>query len=121
MSTIKKILVADDDNFMRLSLKTVLEKENYTVITVNDGKEAVTAFKDHQPDCVLLDGLMPNVDGFTACREIRALKQGKAVPVLIVSGLSKAEIKSGYPDTRATGYISKPIDWLKMLKKIESL
>lgn len=118
---IKKILIADDDNFMRLSLKTVLEKENYTVITVNDGKEAVDAFKVHQPDCVLLDGLMPNVDGFTACQEIRALKQGKAVPILIVSGLSKAEIKSDYPGTRVTGYIGKPIDWLKLLKKIESL
>ncbi len=74
MSTIKKILIADDDKFMRLSLKAVLEKENYMVITANDGNEAVAAFKDSQPDCVLLDGLMPNVDGFTACLQIRSLK-----------------------------------------------
>ncbi len=121
MSIINKILIADDDPFMLLSLKTVLEKENYMVVAVNNGKEAVAEFKKNPADCVLLDGLMPNLDGFTACREIRALKQGKAVPILIVSGLTKAEIKSEYPETKATGYIAKPIDWLKLIKKIATL
>ncbi len=121
MPAINRILIADDDKFMLLSLKTVLEKENYAVIAVNNGEEAVAAFKKAPADCILLDGLMPELDGFSACREIRTLPQGKAVPILIVSGLTKAEIKSDYPDTKATGYIAKPIDWLKLLKKIESL
>lgn len=121
MTAIKTILVADDDSFMRLSLKKVLEKAGYTVIEANDGKEAVDAFNKFHPDCVLLDGLMPNLDGFTACNQIRQSQQGKAVPVLIVSGLSKKEIKTDYPGTLATGYVSKPIDWLKILKKISRL
>ncbi len=121
MSSIKTILIADDDAFMRLSLKTVLEKANYTVIESADGNEAVEAFNANQPDCLLLDGLMPDKDGFTACNEIRAQKEGKAVPIFIVSGLSKAEIKTDYPGTRATGYIPKPIDWAKLLKRLKVL
>jgi len=121
MTSIKKILIADDDTFMLLSLKTVLEKENYIVISSSDGNEAIAAFKEHQPDCVLLDGLMPNLDGFSACNEIRATAQGKGVPILIVSGLTKEEIRAQYPDIKATGYLPKPIDWLNLLKKISKL
>lgn len=121
MPSIKTILIADDDTFMRKSLKTVLEKENYTVIESADGNEAVDAFRAKQPDCLLLDGLMPVKDGFTACNEIRAQKEGKAVPIFIVSGLSKDEIKTDYPGTKATGYIPKPIDWIKLIKHLRKL
>ena len=121
MSHIKKILIADDDNFMRLALRKVLEKNDYNVIETVDGQEAVDAFLKYQPDCVLLDGLMPNLDGFSACNKIRASPEGKAVPILIVSGLARDEIKDKYPGTLATGYIGKPIDWVKILKKISQL
>lgn len=121
MPKIHKILVVDDDAFMRLSLKTVLENENYVVIESADGKEAVAAFEEHLPDCVLLDGLMPNLNGFTACNEIRAMQHGKAIPIFIVSGLSKDEIKKEYPNTKATGYIFKPIDWKNLIKVIQKL
>ncbi len=121
MSRIKTILIADDDNFMRLALKKVLEKDNYTIFEAVDGNEAIEVFNLNQPDCVLLDGLMPNLDGFAACNQIRATQRGKAVPILIVSGLSREEIKADYPDTLVTGYISKPVDWDKMLKKISNL
>ena len=93
MPKIHRILIADDDDFMRLSIKTVLENENYSVIESADGKEAIAAFEEYPPDCVLLDGLMPNLSGFEACNEIRAMQQGKVVPILILSGLSKEEIK----------------------------
>lgn len=115
----KKILIADDDSFMLISISTVLENSDYTVIKANDGAEAVTLFKEHLPDCVLLDGLMPNLDGFSACNEIRALKEGKAVPILIVSGLSKDEIQKDYPGTKATAYINKPIDWQLLIKNVK--
>lgn len=121
MSKIQKILIADDDPFMLLSLKTILDNENYSVIESADGNEAVAAFKEHLPDCVLLDGLMPNLDGFSACNEIRALQEGKVVPILIVSGLTKDEVKAQYPNTKATGYIHKPIDWEVLLKKLNKL
>jgi len=121
MSDINKVLIADDDTFMLLSLKTVLEKEGFSVIEAKDGQQAVTAFIEHHPDCVLLDGLMPNMDGFTACNEIRLHPTGKALPILIISGLSRAEIKEKHPDIKATGYIPKPIDWLKLIQKIKKL
>lgn len=121
MPNIHKILVADDDPFMRLSLKTVLENEKYSVIESADGKEAVAAFKEHLPDCVLLDGLMPNLNGFAACNKIRALQQGKVIPIFIVSGLSRDEIKNEYPNTKATGYILKPIEWKSLIKVIQKL
>ena len=121
MPNIKNILIADDDNFMLLSLKTVLEKENFSVIEASDGVDAVEAFQQHKPDCVLLDGLMPNLDGFKACNQIRSLPDGKVVPILIVSGLTREEIKEQFPGTKATGYLPKPIDWLKLISKIKKL
>ena len=117
----KKILIADDDNFMLLSINTVLTSNGYTVIESSDGVEAVAAFKEHHHDCVLLDGLMPNLDGFSACREIRSLPDGKTVPILLVSGLSKDEIKKNHPNTMATGYLGKPIDWELLIKKVAKL
>ena len=117
----KKILIADDDNFMLLSIKTVLTSKGYIVIESSGGIEAIAAFKEHHPDCVLLDGLMPNLDGFAACREIRSLPDGKAVPILLVSGLSKDEIKESHPNTMATGHINKPIDWELLIKKVAKL
>jgi len=121
MPNIKKVLIADDDKFMRLSLKKILENDRYTVIETVDGLEAVDMFNKEQPDCVLLDGLMPNLDGFDACNKIRATKLGKAIPIIIVSGLTRDEIKTDYPNTKATGYITKPIDWNSLLKKISKL
>jgi len=121
MKNIKTILIADDDKFMLLALKTVLEKENYIVTETSDGIEAVSEFKKNTPDCVLLDGLMPNLDGFNACNKIRELPNGKAVPIFIVSGLSKDKIKKDYPNIKATGFMPKPIDWLKMVKRLAIL
>jgi len=64
MADINKVLIANDDTFMLLSLKTVPEKEGFSLIEAKDGQQAVTAFIEHHPDCVLLDGLMSNMDGF---------------------------------------------------------
>lgn len=121
MPNIKTILIADDDKFMRLSLRKVLENNNYSVIETSDGQQAVKVYIELQPDCVLLDGLMPNLDGFDACNEIRITKSGKIVPIFIVSGLTRDEIKSNYPNTKATGYVEKPVDWSSLLKKISKL
>ncbi len=64
---------------------------------------------------------MPKLDGFTACREIHVLQQGKAIPILIVSGLLKKKFSPNILPQRQRVISANPIDWLKLLKKIASL
>src|SRR6056297_1682772 len=80
------ILVVDDDRSTRLVSKKALEQNNYDVIEAENGLEAIDAFKKYRPDLMLLDVVMPEIDGFEACRRIRALPYGAAVPVMIITG-----------------------------------
>lgn len=110
MSRTLKILIADDDNFIRLSLKTVLEHHGHSIIEAVDGEDAVEKFVAEQPDMVLLDGIMPNMDGFTACKAIRDHEKGLGIPIIIVTGLDKDEAKNKHKNAQVTGYLEKSID-----------
>ena len=79
------ILVADDDPVARLVAAAALEADDYAVLTADDGAAAVESFESARPDCVILDVMMPGLDGFSACRSIRRLPHGSDVPVLILT------------------------------------
>ena len=118
MSREVKILIADDDNFIRLSLKTVLEQQGYSVIEAHDGEDAVKKFSQESPDLILLDGIMPKMDGFEACKAIRGHEKGLGVPIIIVTGLDKDNAKVQHKNAQVTGYLEKPIDWKQLTQKI---
>ena len=65
-----KILVVDDDNNICELLRLYLEKEGYTVVIANNGKQAIKVFKDEKPELILLDIMLPELDGWQVCREI---------------------------------------------------
>jgi len=88
-----KILIADDDNTDRLILQTLLLKNNHEVLVAEDGVQAVYLFKQHDPDIVLLDALMPNLDGYGAARQIKKEAGENYVPIIFLTSLSPA---SGY-------------------------
>ena len=80
-----RVLFADDDAVTRLVAAAALEADDYVVLTAEDGLAAVAAFESTHPDCVILDVMMPGLDGFAACRSIRRLPHGGDVPILILT------------------------------------
>jgi diguanylate cyclase (GGDEF)-like protein len=105
------VLVADDDETMRLLIRASLEKAGFEVEEAKRGMEALAVFDRTHPDVVLLDVVMPEMDGFATCRRLRQLPDGEHVPVLMVTALDDAESIDRAYDVGATDFISKPIKW----------
>ena len=105
-------LVVDDDRGTRLIARTLLEESGFIVEQAEDGIEALSAFERSKPDIVLLDVVMPEMDGFAVCKEIRhRSEQGRHIPVLMMTGLDDIDSIHRAYDAGATDFITKPINW----------
>ncbi len=114
----RKILIVDDDRSARLILKKALAQTGFTVIEAENGHTATNVFEKHQPDLVLLDVSMPEMDGFEACRRIRANPKGATVPVMIITSTDGSDdIRKAY-DAGATDFMSKPISSLIVKERV---
>ena len=105
------ILVVDDDPGSRLLMRVSLQKAGYRVAEAGDGLEALEAFERLKPDALLLDVLMPRMDGYETCRAIRQTTLGQYRPILMVTGLDDVEAIHHAFDSGATDFITKPINW----------
>jgi PAS domain S-box-containing protein len=103
------VLIVDDDATMRLLMRHTLKKAGFDTIEAADGQPAIELFQTHQPDIILLDVLMPEMDGFKTCHAIRQLPEGKHVPILLVTGLDDMESINNAYEAGATDFITKPI------------
>ena len=114
-----RILVVDDDKNTRLLLKAVLEAENYTVVTAANGEEALAAMEHSHIDLVVLDVMMPKMDGYTFTKTLRAGDNN--LPILMVSAKQlPADKKQGFL-VGTDDYMTKPIDEEEMLLRIRAL
>ena len=112
------ILVADDEPTQLLLTRQTLENEGYQVITAENGLEALELYKEQPADMILLDVMMPEMNGFETCRSIRNLPHSKEIPVLMVTGLEDlASINQAY-DSGATDFITKPLNWLILSQRV---
>ncbi|MEJ7807057.1 MAG: EAL domain-containing protein [Telluria sp.] len=105
------VLVADDDPVMRLLMIEMLGQVGLDGIEAEDGRQAVACFQSMAPDLILMDVDMPNMDGFSACRDIRALDTGATVPIIMVTGGDDIEAVTNAYEVGATDFVSKPINW----------
>jgi two-component system, cell cycle sensor histidine kinase and response regulator CckA len=106
-----KVLVVDDDPAVRLLAKSALEIMGLEVAEAASGHEGLAVFKEFQPDLVLLDVLMPNLDGFATCIAMRQLPRGESVPIIVVTGLDDLTSINRAYEAGATDFITKPINW----------
>jgi CheY-like chemotaxis protein len=114
----KKILIADDEPSVRLLVKRLLS-ENYIVLEANDGKEAVSIAYNERPDLVLMDIMMPEMDGNAACYAIKADQATKAIPVVMLTAIGYELNKKLSQDIMgADGYITKPFTRQDLLDTI---
>jgi len=115
------ILVVDDDNGMRLLLCTILKKEGYTVAEAEDGAQALSTFERLHPDLVLLDAMMPLMDGFATCAALRKMAGGSHIPILMVTALTDAKAVNRAFKAGATDYIIKPVHSTVLRHRISHL
>jgi len=115
------ILIAEDDPAQRLILKTVLEKEGYRILEASNGIEALSLYKKYSPQMVLLDAVMPELDGFEACRQIRALEGGREVLILMLTALTDDESVRHSFEVGAADFITKPICWSALTGRVKYL
>lgn len=104
----KKIMVIDDSEAVRLSLKAVLETYSFEVVAYGDANSAIEALFDDKPDCVLMDVRMPEVDGLTALQRIRRI--APHVPVIMITGHGDISMAVKAMKSGAQDFIEKPID-----------
>ena len=105
------ILIVDDDLATRLLMRASLEKSGFQVTEAENGLVALDVYKQMSPDAILMDVMMPKLDGFDTCREIRKIKGGEHIPILMVTGLEDIEAIHRCYDSGATDFITKPINW----------
>ncbi len=91
-----KILVVEDDKFLREMITRKLDRENYEVVQAVDGEEGEEKIKEERPDLVLLDLILPGIDGFTVLERVKQDPEVKDIPVIILSNLGqKSEVERG--------------------------
>jgi diguanylate cyclase (GGDEF)-like protein len=105
-------LVVDDDFSLRLSMRAALIKADFDVLEAGNGCEALDIFQAEKPDLILLDVIMPEMDGFETCSAIRKLPGGTYVQILMVTGLDDLESIEQAFQVGANDFVSKPLNWL---------
>lgn len=116
--TFPLILIIDDDRFMRLQLRQVMQQEGYRVEDVANGKQGLDAYQHLQPDLILLDALMPVMDGFTFCQYLQTLPGGDRTPVLMITGLEDQTSVDQAFEAGATDFVTKPIHWAVLRQRV---
>ena len=115
--TKKKVLIVDDEPNVRRLSRTILSK-NFDVVEAEDGKQAIDIANTQQPDVILMDMMMPRMDGLTACQVIKNDPATKSIPVIMVTAIGfELNIKLSQ-QMGATGYVTKPFTPNDLLDKI---
>jgi CheY-like chemotaxis protein len=116
----KKILVVDDSFTAIMMCRTILSKRAYDVVTARDGREAIDKALQERPDLILMDVVMPNMDGFQACMRLRSMDTTRAIPIFLLTTRGEAEsVAQGFA-SGCNAYISKPLNGPELLAKIKS-
>jgi diguanylate cyclase (GGDEF)-like protein len=115
------VLLVDDDPTIRLLVSRYLQSTGLKVQTASNGREGVEMFSRLHPDVVLLDVMMPELDGFAACRAMRRARPGLLPPILMMTGLDDPDSIEGAYDAGATDFISKPIENVLLAHRVRYL
>ena len=121
MDVQKKILAIDDEEDMQKLLKIRLEQEGFVVITAGDGDIGVRTAEQEVPDIIILDIMMPKMDGYSCLKELRKLPKTKETPVLMLSGKEAEKVKDLFAFQKISGYMEKPFELDNLVMKVKEI
>jgi two-component system alkaline phosphatase synthesis response regulator PhoP len=116
----KKILVVDDEVDLVKTVSFSLEAEGYTVLVSYNGEDALNQARKENPDLILLDIMLPKLDGYKVCRLLKFDERYKHIPVLMLTAKTQEKDKIAGMETGADEYIAKPFDMDELMEKIKA-
>ncbi len=114
-----RVFIVDDDHVTRHLVRKILSNSGYRIFEAANGAEAIELFDDVAPHIVLMDVMMPDIDGYTACRAIREKENFLELPIIMLTGLDDVESVRESLDAGATDFISKPINWALFEQRVQ--
>ncbi len=115
------ILVADDEPAVRNLLEMILGSDGHTVISVADGKEALTYLKDHTPDLIVLDINMPFMSGLDVCSRVKRIKRFQNTPVVILTAMNDQRTRDAATGVKVDLFVNKPLTGKNFRKTVQDL
>lgn len=117
----KRILIVDDEPEMVMNVQARLEANGYEVLSAQDGQVGLALAKEKMPDLLILDVMMPKMDGYKVCGLLKADSRYKNIPILMFTARAQESDAQMSRDVGAEAYINKPFDSVELLKKIQEL
>ena len=117
----KKILIIDDEPDLVKTLQITLQQENYECLTAHDGKQGLRRAYEWKPDLIVLDVMLPGMDGYQVCRALKLNARLKQVPIIMLTVKASTENRIMGEASGAAHYITKPFSEEKLIAKIEEL
>jgi len=117
----KKILVVDDEVELAKAMTIRLTTTGYEVSVAHDGEEALKKARQEKPDLIILDLMLPKIDGYKVCRLLKFDQKYREIPIIMVTARVEEEDKRLGMETGADEYVTKPFDWSDLLEKITKL
>lgn len=117
----RKILIVDDDKNIIETLKTRLETNGYRIITASNGLEGLDKANAEKPDLIILNVMMPQLDGIMTTLRLKGVAETKTTPIIIMTGIKERDNMILARHVGASDYITKPFESSKLLKKIDKL
>ena len=114
-----RILLVDDEPDFVQSLKVILEKKGYAVITASDGREGLEKARHERPDLIILDVMLPKMNGYEVCQLLKFDEKFWEIPVVMLTARAQDQDKVTGKETGADGYITKPFDPEQLIIKIK--
>ena len=118
---VKRILLVDDSPTDQLVIIRILTKHNFDVMTANNGEQAIKKAREESPDCILMDVVMPGINGFQATRSLVKDPETQNIPIIILSSKGQQTDKIWGQRQGARGYLVKPVDEAQLMAALEAL
>lgn len=116
-----KILIVDDEQDFVETIEFFLTRKKFKVATANNGKEALKKVEADKPDLILLDIMMPSMDGITTCRQLKSFEDSRNIPIIMLTAKGQKEDVTEALSSGANDYIVKPFDFDELVSRIRKV